>query len=79
MELVKLTEDVSKNYSTDSSGVETVNNATYKIMSDATTNATQIGDATVKASELNVHLYGIAGKVVTDMESELTKMIAAWL
>ena len=75
MNLVKQNESIVKDYSSDANGVEKVNSVSYKIMSDATDTATQVGNANASQGGLSINLYGQTGKEIADMEASLTKMI----
>jgi len=74
MNLVKQNESIVKDYSSDANGVEKVNSVSYKIMSDATDTATQVGNANASQGGLSINIYGQTGKEA-DMEASLTKMI----
>lgn len=71
MTLVKTTERIVKDYSTNTNGVENIESASFTIKDGDTV----IGNATATDGNLNLNIYGLSSKKVADLETVLTSMI----
>ena len=73
MDIIKISENIVKDYSTDTvNGKEIVNNVQYQLK-----DGTEVkGSANCTPNNINISINGLTGKSIEDLETLITQMIA---